>query len=75
MLPAKILVVQQPRATHAKACACGMTSDPAGTASRSRLVMVVSSPHNTSVLVGVCAMTLVSLACLLKGEGATMFLG
>jgi len=40
-----------PKHTH------GMAPDPAGVASRSRLVVVMSSPHKTSMLVSMCATT------------------
>ena len=37
----------QHRATYAKTCARGMAPDPMSTASRSVLVVVMSSPHKT----------------------------
>jgi len=41
------LYVVQHRATYAKTCARGMAPDPMSTASRSVLVVVMSSPHKT----------------------------
>jgi hypothetical protein len=63
VLRTEICALQQPRAADAKG-ARGMALESVGAASRSRLVVVASSPHKTSVQVRACATTLVSTLCL-----------